>query len=51
MSRFADAIAFAEQNPGLTINDLLTELGYQDPGSRINLTVLIHEGRKIGRRV
>ena len=37
MSRFADVIAFAEQNPGLTINDLLTELGYQDPGSRINL--------------
>lgn len=37
MSRFGDAIAYAQQNPGLTLNDLLTELGYQDPGARISL--------------
>lgn len=37
MSRFGDAIAYAEQNPGLTLNDLLTELSYQDPGARNSL--------------
>lgn len=37
MSRFGDAIAYAQQNPGLTLNDLLTELGHQDPGARTSL--------------
>lgn len=37
MSRLGDAVVYAQDNPGLTLNDLVTELGYQDPAERGSL--------------